>query len=116
MVKKIARKIYKLDATGKILGRLASTIAMILRGKNKASFVPNVDGGDFVEVSNSDKIKVTGKKLTQKTYYHTSLYLGGLKAKKLKDISMAEALKKAVWGMLPKNTLRNEMIKRLIIK
>lgn len=116
---KIERKTHKIDATGKAPGRLASEIAIMLRGKNKASYQPNVDAGDFVHVSNAKHMKFTGKKLEQKKYYHHSGYPGGLKEKKMKEVfenNPGEVLKKAVYNMLPKNKLRKEMIKRLIIK
>lgn len=116
MAFKIERKNHKIDAEGKVLGRLATEIVILLRGKNKPTFEPHIDNGDFVAIKNSDKIKITGKKMEQKTYYRHSGYPGGLKTKKLKDITKAEALKRAVWNMLPKNRLRNAMIKRLIIK
>jgi large subunit ribosomal protein L13 len=114
----IVRKTHSIDATSRPLGRLASEIAIILRGKDKASFDPSKDEGDFVEITDCDKIKFTGKKLEQKVYYHHSNYPGGLKTKKVKDVfakDPGEVLKKAVWGMLPKNKLRDRMIKRLKI-
>ncbi len=118
VTKKIERKIHKIDATDKPLGRLASEIAVILRGKNKPEFMPNMDGGDIVNVENISKVKFTGKKLDQKVYRRHSLYPGGLKEIKLKklfDENPGEVLRKAVWNMLPKNKLRSEMIKRLHI-
>ena len=119
MAVKIERKNHKIDAAGKSLGRLASEIAQFLRGKNKVNFMPNVDGGDFVNVENVAKVKITGKKLDQKVYHRHSGYPGGLKETKMRALfekSPAEVLKKAVWNMLPKNKLRSEMIKRLNIK
>lgn len=113
------RKIYKIDATNRILGRLAVQIAGLLRGKNKPAFVPYKDMGDIVVVKNVKGIKLSGKKADQKKYYHHSGYLGGLKEipyKKLFEKNTTEVLKKAVWGMLPKNSLRNEQIKRLRIQ
>jgi large subunit ribosomal protein L13 len=110
------RNLHKIDATGISVGRLASKIAILLRGKNKASFVPNQDEGDIVEISNVAAMKVTGKKLEQKIYYHHSNYPGGLREtqmKKLMGKDPFEVLRKAVWNMLPKNKLRAEMIKRL---
>lgn len=104
-----------LDASEKSLGRLASRVAGILMGKNKAQFSPHVMGGDFVIVINSDKIKLTGKKWTQKTYYTHSRFIGSLKEKKAKDIPTPELIKKAVQGMLPKNSLRPKTLKRLRI-
>jgi len=113
------RKNYTIDATNRILGRLAVQIAALLRGKSKPDFVPYKDMGDVVTIKNVKNIKVTGKKPEQKKYYHHSLYLGGLKEisyKKLFEKDPAEVLKKAVWGMLPKNTLRDAQIKRLRIE
>jgi len=112
------RKTYTIDATGRILGRLAVQISGLLRGKGKVDFVPYKDMGDIVIVKNAKNIKVSGKKADQKKYYHHSLYLGGLKEvpfKKLFEKNPAEVFKKAVWGMMPKNTLRDEQIKRLRI-
>ena len=113
------RKTYTIDATGKVLGRLATQIAVLLRGKHKPTFVPYKDEGDFVTVQNIKNIKITGKKLEQKKYYRHSGYPGGLKETPLKKLfaeKPAEVLKKAVWGMLPRNKLRKEMIKRLKIE
>lgn len=113
------REIHTIDATGKVLGRLATEIAVLLRGKHKPDFVPYKDMGDFVVVKNVDKIKVTGKKIEKKKYYHHSGYLGGLKEtplKKLFEKNPAEVLRRAVWGMLPSNKLRPEQIKRLKFK
>ena len=115
----IKRKTHIIDADGKILGRLATKIAILLRGKNKATFTPNLDEGDFVEVINAGKIKLSGKKLEQKEYIHHSNYPGGLKRKKMRDVlkeNPGEVLRRAVDGMLPKNKLRDAMIKRLKIK
>jgi len=113
------REIHTIDATGKVLGRLATEIAVLLRGKHKPDFVPYKDMGDFVVVKNVDKIKVTGKKIEKKKYYRHSGYLGSLKEiplKKLFEKNPAEVLRKAVWGMLPNNKLRPEQIKRLEFK
>jgi large subunit ribosomal protein L13 len=110
------RKSHLIDATNKTLGRLASEIAVLLRGKNQTDFAPHKDMGDLVIVKNVDKLKFSGRKLEQKKYYHHSGYLGGLKEitlKKLFEKNPAEVLKKAVYGMLPKNKLRAKMIKRL---
>lgn len=115
-IKKMEHKIHTVDATGKILGRLSTQIVELLRGKNKPNFVPYKDMGDFVILKNIDKIKLTGKKIEQKKYYHHSGYLGGLKEtplKKLLNKNPREVLKKAVYGMLPKNKLRSIQIKRL---
>jgi len=110
------RQTHIIDATGKVLGRLASQIAILLRGKHKPDFVPHKDMGDFVIVKNVDKIKVTGKKFEQKKYYYHSGFLGGLKEIPFKRIfkkNPARVLKMAVFGMLPKNKLRAKQIKRL---
>lgn len=112
----VERKWYVVDATDVPLGRLASKVAAILRGKNKPAFTPNVDTGDFVIVINSDKAVLTGKKLEDKFYrYHTG-YIGGLKEIPYKKL-MAEksdlAVYEAVRGMLPKNSLGRDMIKKL---
>jgi len=110
------RDIHTIDAADQVLGRLATRIAGFLRGKHKPDFVPYQDKGDFVEVKNVDKIKFTGKKLEQKKYYHHTGFLGGLKETPLKKVfekNPGEVLKKAVWGMLPKNKLRKGQIKRL---
>lgn len=112
----IDRKWYVVDAKGQVLGRIASRIALYLRGKHKPVFTPNVDTGDFVIVINADKVKVTGKKLTDKTYYHHTGYIGSIKADILKDRLQKEpedVIKDAVWGMLPKNRLGRMMIKKL---
>lgn len=113
---KIERKFHKIDAENKSAGRLASQIAIILRGKNKPEFEPHIDNGDIVEVSNVDKLKFTGKKLEQKKYYKYSGYPGGLKEKIMKNVSCAEVLRRAVRDMLPPTKLRDGMLKRLIIR
>ncbi len=110
------RKWYVIDAEGQTLGRLATKVAVILKGKNKPSFAPHVDNGDYVVVINADKFKVTGKKLTDKMYYKHTGYLGGLKEISLEDLLSKKPLKAiefAVSGMLPKNKLRPNMISRL---
>ena len=104
-----------LDASGKPLGRLASVAAKLLMGKDKPHFTPHVMGGDFVVVINSDKIKLTGKKWTQKTYYKHSRFVGSLKEQKAKDMTTQELIRKAVQGMLPKNSHRPRALKRLKI-
>ncbi len=114
----VKREWYVVDATGMSLGRLASQVAAILRGKNKPVFTPNVDTGDYVIVLNSDKVALTGKKEEQKYYrYHTG-YIGGLKEIRY-DKLMAEksdfAVQKAVKGMLPKNSIGRKMIKKLFV-
>ena len=113
------RKTHTIDVTNKVLGRLATEIAVLLRGKHKPDFAPNKDIGDFVDIKNINKIKVTGKKFEKKIYYRHTGYLGGLKKvplKKLFERDPGEVLKKAVFGMLPKNKLRAKQIKRLKIK
>ncbi|MBL7156138.1 MAG: 50S ribosomal protein L13 [Candidatus Pacebacteria bacterium] len=110
------RETHTIDVTDKVLGRIATRIALLLRGKHKPSFVLNQDVGDFVVIKNTDKLKFTGKKFDQKIYYHHSGYMGGLKKVPLKKIfnkNPGEILKKAVYGMLPKNKLRPKQIKRL---
>lgn len=112
------RKTYTIDAQDQILGRLATKIALILRGKQRPDFRPDRDRGDLVIIKNVDKLKFTGKKMDQKKYYRHSEYLGGLKIitlRKLFEEKPGEVLRKAVWGMLPKNKLRAKMIKRLKI-
>jgi len=110
------RETHTIDATKKVLGRLATEIAVLLRGKHKPDFVPYKDMGDFVIVKNVKDIRLTGKKIEQKKYYRHSGYPGGLKeipVKKIFEKNPALVLKKAVFGMLPKNKLRAKMIKRL---
>ena len=110
------KETHTIDATNKVLGRLATQIAILLQGKDKPDYEPQKDIGDFVIVKNIKKIKVTGKKAQQKKYYHHSGYPGGLKEvpfKKVFENDPSEVLKKAVWGMLPKNKLRAKRIKRL---
>ena len=112
----INREWYVVDATGHTLGRLASEIASILRGKNKPTFTPHIDTGDYVIVVNADKIEVTGKKLDQKVYYNHSDYVGGMKETTLRE-KMAkkpeDVIYLAVKGMLPKGPLGREMITKL---
>ena len=112
----IERKWYVVDATGHTLGRLASEIASILRGKNKPTYTPHIDSGDYVIVVNADKIQVTGKKLDQKVYYNHSDYVGGMKETTLRE-KMAkkpeDVIYLAVKGMLPKGPLGREMITKL---
>ena len=112
----IERKWYVVDATGYTLGRLSSEIAKVLRGKNKPQFTPHFDAGDYVIVVNAEKIKVTGKKLDQKIYYHHSDYVGGMKETTLKEMlekKPEKVIELAVKGMLPKGPLGREMIKKL---
>ena len=114
----IDRKWYVVDATGCTLGRLSSEVAKVLRGKNKAIFTPHIDTGDYVIVINADKIKVTGKKMDQKIYYHHSDYVGGMKETTLKE-KMAkkpeQVVELAVKGMLPKGPLGRQMYKKLYV-
>lgn len=107
---------YTIDAKDKILGRLATEIAVLLRGKNNPDFAPNKDSGDFVFVKNIKEIKVSGKKYDNKVYYRHSGYLGSLKEtsyKKIFENNPEQVLISAVYGMLPKNRLRDKQIKRL---
>ena len=112
----IKRENHIIDASGEILGRLSTKIAVLLRGKNKPTFAPYKDIGDFVTIKNVEKIKFTGKKFKNKIYYRHTGYLGGLKKATLEDIyekSPSEVLRRAVFGMLTKNKLRAIQIKRL---
>ena len=112
----IERKWYVVDATGYTLGRLAAEVAKILRGKNKPIFTPHMDCGDYVIVVNAEKVKVTGKKLDQKIYYHHSQYVGGMKETTLREMMAKKpekVVKLAVKGMLPKGPLGKSMMKKL---
>lgn len=114
----IERKWYVVDAEGYTLGRFASEIAKILRGKNKPIFTPHVDTGDYVIVVNADKIKVTGKKLNQKLYYTHSDYVGGFKEATLKEMlakKPEKVIELAVKGMLPKGPLGRQMLDKLYV-
>src|SRR4030066_1079666 len=107
---------YVMDAEGQTLGRFATRIATILRGKNKPTYTPNVDTGDFVVVVNAEKIVVTGKKLTDKMYHSHSGYPGGLKTTSLEKLlkeKPARVIENAVWGMIPRNTLGRKQITKL---
>ena len=109
---KVERKWYVVDATGYTLGRLASEVAKVLRGKNKPIFTPHIDTGDYVIIVNAEKIKVTGKKLDQKIYYHHSDYVGGMKETTLREMlakKPEKVVELAVKGMLPKGPLGREM-------
>ena len=112
----IERKWYVVDATGCTLGRLASEVAKVLRGKNKPTFTPHMDCGDYVIIVNADKVKVTGKKLDQKIYYNHSEYVGGMRETTLREM-MAKKPEKvvelAVKGMLPEGTLGRSMFDKL---
>ena len=115
-VKEIERKWYVVDAKGKVLGRLASEIAMRLRGKHKPTYSTFMDNGDFIVVINADKVELTGNKWNDKKYYHHTGYIGGIKeinAKDLLEKKPEELLKKAVKGMLPKNSLGRAQLKKL---
>lgn len=112
----IERKWYVVDAEGQTLGRLASQVASVLRGKNKPTYTPSMDTGDYVIVVNADKVKVTGKKLDQKIYYRHSDYVGGMKETTLKELlakKPEDVINFAVKGMLPKGPLGRQMIKKL---
>lgn len=112
----IDRKWYVVDATDMILGRLASEVAKVLRGKNKPIFTPHIDCGDNVIVINAEKIKVTGKKMDQKVYYHHSDYVGGLKEATLREKlakKPEQVIELAVKGMLPKGPLGRQMFTKL---
>ena len=115
---KIERKWYVVDAEGCTLGRLASGVASVLRGKNKPQFTPHVDTGDYVIVVNADKIKVTGKKMDQKIYYNHSDYVGGMRETTLKEMLAKKperVIELAVKGMLPKGPLGREMYTKLFV-
>ena len=112
----IERKWYVVDATDMTLGRLASQVASVLRGKNKPTFTPHIDTGDYVIIINAEKVKVTGKKLDQKMYYHHSGYVGGMKETTLRELMAKKpekAVQLAVKGMLPKGPLGRQMYKKL---
>ncbi|MCF2655716.1 50S ribosomal protein L13 [Lacrimispora saccharolytica] len=114
----IDRKWYVVDATGMTLGRLASEVAKVLRGKNKPIFTPHIDTGDYVIVINAEKVTVTGKKLDQKIYYRHSDYVGGLKQATLREKlsnKPEEVIELAVKGMLPKGPLGRQMFKKLFV-
>lgn len=112
----VDRKWYVVDATDQTLGRLASEVAKILRGKHKPIFTPHIDTGDYVIIVNAEKIKVSGKKLDQKVYYHHSGYVGGMKETTLKDMLQKKperVIELAVKGMLPKGPLGRQMYTKL---
>ena len=115
---KIERKWYVVDADGCTLGRLASGVASVLRGKNKPQFTPHVDTGDYVIIVNADKIKVTGKKLEQKIYYNHSDYVGGMRETTLKEMLAKKperVIELAVKGMLPRGPLGRSMYTKLFV-
>ncbi len=108
-------KWYIVDANGEVLGRLASKVATILRGKHKPTFTPHVDTGDFVVIINAEKVRLTGNKMKDKTYYHHTGFPGGIRsitAEKLLKKNPTEVLKKAIKGMLPKNSLGRQIFKK----
>lgn len=112
------REWYQIDATGQTLGRLASRIALVLRGKHKATYTPNVDMGDFVIVLNAGKVRLTGAKMDNKEYHHHTTFPGGIKTRTAKDVLANDperAIREAVWGMLPKGPLGRRIIKKLKI-
>ena len=114
----IERKWYVVDAADMTLGRLASEVAKVLRGKNKQTFTPHIDTGDYVIVVNAEKVKVTGKKLDQKIYYHHSDYVGGMKETTLREMlakKPEKVVELAVKGMLPKGPLGREMYTKLFV-
>lgn len=114
----VQRKYHLFDAGTQVLGRMATEIAKVLRGKNKVDFTPHIDGGDFVVVINADKIKVTGNKMLGKIYNRYSGYPGGITSTKLEDQIAKDSRKvihDAVYGMLCKNKLRNRMMTRLLV-
>src|SRR3989339_608650 len=114
-MKKEIAKTYVIDANEQILGRLATKVTDLLRGKGKVTFVPNFDMGDNVVVINADGIRLTGKKTEDKVYYHHSGYPGGIKSKTVREMTFEAMLKTAVYGMMPKNKLRDKFIKKLKI-
>jgi len=112
------REWYVVDATGQTLGRMASKIAMVLRGKHKATYTPNVDMGDFVIVLNAGSVRLTGNKADKKVYIHHTLFPGGIKTRTAKDVLATDperAIREAVWGMMPKGPLGRRIIKKLKI-
>ena len=114
----IERKWYVIDATGLVLGRLASEVASILRGKHKPTFTPNVDCGDYVIIVNAEKVALTGAKMDDKLYIHHSGYSSGLKtrtAKRMLELQPQKLIETAVKGMLPKNSLGADMYRKLFV-
>lgn len=114
----VERKWYVIDADGVVLGRLASQVALMLRGKHKPTFTPHVDTGDYIIVVNTDKIAMTGRKLDQKIYYHHSGYTGGMSETKYRDLMNDKpefAVRHAITGMLPKGPLGRQMAKKLFV-
>jgi large subunit ribosomal protein L13 len=112
----VDRKWYVVDAEGQVLGRMASEIAKVLRGKHKAQFTPHIDTGDFIVVTNAEKIALTGKKEEQKSYFSHSQYPGGVKIDHVKDLLKKKPeriIENAVWGMLPHNNLGRQLFRKL---
>lgn len=112
----VTRRWYVVDAAGQVLGRLASRIAFVLRGKHKPEYTPHVDCGDFVIVVNAEKVRLTGRKLDQKLYRHHTLYPGGLKEQTARELLARHPdrlIRRAVWGMLPHNRLGRRIIRKL---
>lgn len=114
----VVRTWYVIDASGKTLGRLASEVSFVLTGKNKPSYTPHIDCGDYVIILNAKQVKLTGNKLHTKNYYNVSGYLGGLRtrsAKTMVDKYPVEMVERAVWGMLPKGPLGRKIYKKLFV-
>ena len=114
----VERKWYVLDATDVVLGRLASKVATILKGKNKATFTPHIDCGDYVIIVNASKVKLTGNKLDKKLYYNHSGYVGGLRVRKAEEMISkypVEMVERAIKGMLPNGRLGRAMYKKLFV-
>jgi len=114
----IVRKWYIVDATDKPLGRLASEVAVILMGKNKPTFTPNVDCGDFIIIVNAEKVGLSGDKIHTKNYYNNSQYAGGLRTRSAGEMVKnypVEMVERAVWGMVPKGRLGHQIIKKLFV-
>jgi large subunit ribosomal protein L13 len=119
MKNELDRNIHTIDADGKSPGRLATQAVGLLMGKHKASFAPNVDGGDHVQVINASKMKIIGKRLEQKQYFHHTAFASGLRTTSMKKVwadNPGDVLVRAVSRMLPKNSHRNERLKRLVVK
>ena len=112
----VGRKWHVIDAKDQILGRLVTQIATLLRGKHRPQFTPHIDTGDFVVVTNAELVRFTGKKLTDKIYYNHSQFVGGLRRRSAREVLQTkpeELIRRAVWGMLPKNALSKKILKKL---
>lgn len=112
----VERKWYVIDAEGQVLGRMASEIAKVLRGKHKPEFTPHIDTGDFIIVTNAEKVLLTGRKSEQKTYFSHSHYPGGVRIDQVKDVIRTKperVIENAVWGMLPHNNLGRQLFRKL---